>query len=100
MSIAHNFMSILIHRAGFMSIARYEFYDNIGSMYELCSYYDSGFIMNELCSYISYMTFIMIPNNLLTYFGLLCSGRKSDSHNARLTCNDIDSSQISNTNAK
>ena len=38
MSIAHNFMSILIHRAGFMSIARYEFYDNIGSMYELCSY--------------------------------------------------------------
>ena len=61
MSIAHNFMSILIHRAGFMSIARYEFYDNIGSMYELCSYYDSGFIMNELCSYISYMTFIMIP---------------------------------------
>ena len=61
MSIAHSFMSILIHRAGFMSIARYEFYDNIGSMYELCSYYDSGFIMNELCSYISYMTFIMIP---------------------------------------
>ena len=46
-----------------MSIARYEFYDNIGSMYELCSYYDSGFIMNELCSYISYMTFIMIPKN-------------------------------------
>ena len=45
-----------------MSIARYEFYDNIGSMYELCSYYDGGFIMNELCSYISYMTFIMIPN--------------------------------------
>ena len=44
-----------------MSIARYEFYDNIGSMYELCSYYDGGFIMNELCSYISYMTFIMIP---------------------------------------
>ena len=37
MSIAHSFMSILIHRAGFMSIARYEFYDNIGSMYELCS---------------------------------------------------------------
>ena len=63
MSIAHNFMSILIHRAGFMSIARYEFYDNIGSMYELCSYYDSGFIMNELCSYISYMTFIMIPTS-------------------------------------
>ena len=61
MSIAHNFMSILIHRAGFMSIARYEFYDNIGSMYELCSYYDGGFIMNELCSYISCMTFIMIP---------------------------------------
>ena len=47
-----------------MSIARYEFYDNIGSMYELCSYYDGGFIMNELCSYISYMTFIMIPNRL------------------------------------
>ena len=44
-----------------MSIARYEFYDNIGSMYELCSYYDGGFIMNELCSYISCMTFIMIP---------------------------------------
>ena len=64
MSIAHSFMSILIHRAGFMSIARYEFYDNIGSMYELCSYYDSGFIMNELCSYISYMTFIMIPTVL------------------------------------
>ena len=62
MSIAHSFMSILIHRAGFMSIARYEFYDNIGSMYELCSYYDSGFIINELCSYISCMTFIMIPN--------------------------------------
>ena len=61
MSIAHSFMSILIHRAGFMSIARYEFYDNIGSMYELCSYYDSGFIMDELCSYISCMTFIMIP---------------------------------------
>ena len=61
MSIAHSFMSILIHRAGFMSIARYELYDNIGSMYELCSYYDSGFIMNELCSYISCMTFIMIP---------------------------------------
>ena len=61
MSIAHNFMSILIHRAGFMSIARYEFYDNIGSMYELCSYYDSGFIMDELSSYISCMTFIMIP---------------------------------------
>ena len=61
MSIAHSFMSIFIHRAGFMSIARYEFYDNIGSMYELCSYYDSGFIMDELCSYISCMTFIMIP---------------------------------------
>ena len=61
MSIAHNFMSILIHRDCFMSIARYEFYDNIGSMYELCSYYDGGFIMNELCSYISCMTFIMIP---------------------------------------
>ena len=65
MSIAHNFMSILIHRAGFMSIARYEFYDNIGSMYELCSYYDGGFIMNELCSYISCMTFIMIPTLLV-----------------------------------
>ena len=61
MSIAHRSMSILIHRAGFMSIAHYEFYDNIGSMYELCSYYDSGFIMDELCSYISCMTFIMIP---------------------------------------
>ena len=61
MSIAHSFMSFIIHRAGFMSIARYEFYDNIGSMYELCSYYDNGFIMNELCSYISCMTFIMIP---------------------------------------
>ena len=47
-----------------MSIARYEFYDNIGSMYELCSYYDGGFIMNELCSYISCMTFIMIPKLL------------------------------------
>ena len=46
-----------------MSIARYEFYDNIGSMYELCSYYDGGFIMNELCSYISCMTFIMIPTS-------------------------------------
>ena len=45
-----------------MSIARYESYDNIGSMYELCSYYDNGVIMNELCSYISCMTFIMIPN--------------------------------------
>ena len=44
-----------------MSIARYEIYDNIGSMYELCSYYDNGVIMNELCSYISCMTFIMIP---------------------------------------
>ena len=62
MSIAHRFMSILIHRAGFMSIAHYEFYDNIGSMYELCSYYDNGFIMDELSSYISCMTFIMIPN--------------------------------------
>ena len=64
MSIAHSFMSILIHRAGFMSIARYEFYDNIGSMYELCSYYDNGFIMDELSSYISCMTFIMIPTKL------------------------------------
>ena len=45
-----------------MSIARFEIYDNIGSMYEICSYYDNGVIMNELCSYISYMTFIMIPN--------------------------------------
>ena len=34
---------------------------NIGSMYELGSYYDNGVIMNELCSYISCMTFIMIP---------------------------------------
>ena len=67
MSIAHSFMSILIHRAGFMSIARYEFYDNIGSMYELCSYYDSGFIMDELCSYISCMTFIMIPNHMYVF---------------------------------
>ena len=67
-------MSILIHRAGFMSIARYEFYDNIGSMYELCSYYDSGFIMNELCSYISYMTFIMIPTIcLVTDFIWMCN---------------------------
>ena len=39
-------------------------------------------------------------DNPLTYFCLLCSGCKSDSHNARLTCIDIDSSQISNTNAK
>ena len=67
MSIAHSFMSFIIHRAGFMSIARYEFYDNIGSMYELCSYYDNGFIMNELCSYISCMTFIMIPNQRCIY---------------------------------
>ena len=65
MSIAHSFMSILIHRAGFMSIARYEFYDNIGSMYELCSYYDTGFIMDELSSYISCMTFIMIPIGII-----------------------------------
>ena len=50
-----------------MSIARYEIYDNIGSMYEICSYYDNGVIMNELCSYISCMTFIMIP------MGMPCS---------------------------
>ena len=74
MSIAHNFMSILIHRAGFMSIARYEFYDNIGSMYELCSYYDSGFIMNELCSYISCMTFIMIPKTPISEGVWIVSG--------------------------
>ena len=53
-----------------MSIARYEFYDNIGSMYELCSYYDGGFIMNELCSYISCMTFIMIPRLALDWHKL------------------------------
>ena len=78
MSIAHRLMSILIHRAGFMSIARYEFYDNIGSMYELCSYYDSGFIMDELCSYISCMTFIMIPNEVgcgwVLYVWWVCVG--------------------------
>ena len=77
MSIAHNFMSILIHRAGFMSIAHYEFYDNIGSMYELCSYYDNGFIMDELSSYISCMTFIMIPRLGMGYrqgVVLLCRG--------------------------
>ena len=40
MSIAHGFMSILIHRAQFMSIARYELCSYFGTMYELCSYYD------------------------------------------------------------
>ena len=75
MSIAHSFMSILIHRAGFMSIARYEFYDNIGSMYGLCSYYDSGFIMDELCSYISCMTFIMIPTLNNTKWGVCHLGK-------------------------
>ena len=56
-----------------MSIARYEIYDNIGSMYELCSCYDNGVIMNELCSYISCMTFIMIPttNFHQSFFSLL-----------------------------
>ena len=71
MSIAHSFMSILIHRAGFMSIAHYEFYDNIGSMYELCSYYDNGFIMDELSSYISCMTFIMIPSKNKRNIGIV-----------------------------
>ena len=51
-----------------MSIARYEIYDNIGSMYELCSYYDNGVIMNELCSYISCMTFIMIPSERCFFY--------------------------------
>ena len=76
MSIAHNFMSILIHRAGFMSIARYEFYDNIGSMYELCSYYDNGFIMDEISSYISCMTFIMIPNTYLPKVSVPVSAKR------------------------
>ena len=35
---------------------------SLGTMYELCSYYDNGFIMDELSSYISCMTFILIPN--------------------------------------
>ena len=40
MSIAHGFMSILIHRAQFMSIARMSYAHILGTMYELCSYYD------------------------------------------------------------
>ena len=67
-----------------MSIARYEFYDNIGSMYELCSYYDGGFIMNELCSYISCMTFIMIPKRGVLESSdicvFLCPGARGQRH--------------------
>ena len=89
MSIAHSFMSILIHRAGFMSIARYEFYDNIGSMYELCSYYDSGFIINELSSYISCMTFIMIPTRsspIFTSTSNPTSRRLTQAEKVKLNC--------------
>ena len=60
-----------------MSIARYEIYDNIGSMYELCSYYDNGVIMNELCSYISCMTFIMIPTRRSSLIKSPCVGFSS-----------------------
>ena len=65
MSIAHGFMSILIHRAQFMSIARMSYAHILGTMYELCSYYDNGFIIDELCYIISYMTFIMTPTSLM-----------------------------------
>ena len=34
----------------------------LGTMYELCSYYDNGFIIDELCYIISSMTFIMTPS--------------------------------------
>ena len=61
MSIAHDFMSILIHRAQFMSIARMSYAHKISPMYELCSYYDNDFIIDELCYIISSMTFIMTP---------------------------------------
>ena len=64
-----------------MSIARYEIYDNIGSMYELCSYYDNGVIMNELCSYISCMTFIMIPRSGRLWAKLPKSGKLEKSKN-------------------
>ena len=37
MSTAHGFMSILIHRAQFMSIARMSYAHRISPMYELCS---------------------------------------------------------------
>ena len=49
MSIAHSFMRIHIHRACFMSIARYEHSSYFGPMYEHSSYYDNGFIMYEQC---------------------------------------------------
>ena len=37
MSIAHGFMSILIHRAQFMSIARMSYAHILGTMYEYSS---------------------------------------------------------------
>ena len=37
MSIAHGFMSILIHRGQFMSIARYELCSYFGPMFEYSS---------------------------------------------------------------
>ena len=33
----------------------------LGTMYELCSYYDNGFIIDKLRYIISSMTFIMTP---------------------------------------
>ena len=64
MSIAHGFMSLLIPRAQFMSIARMSYAHKISLMYELCSYYDIGFIIDELCYIISSMTFIMTPTKM------------------------------------
>ena len=52
MSIAHSFMRIHIHRACFMSIARYEHSSYFGPMYEHSSYYDNGFIIDELMLYL------------------------------------------------
>ena len=42
-------------------------YANIlGTMYELCSYYDNGFITDKLCYIISSMVFIMTPTKRKT----------------------------------
>ena len=38
----------------------------LGTMYELCSYYDNGFIIDELRYIISSMTFIMTPMKMMT----------------------------------
>ena len=36
----------------------------LGTMYELCSYYDNGFFIDELRYIISSMTFIMTPTTV------------------------------------